>query len=153
MPIKLPCNWELGNTAIAFAMDHEMEEKHFPSPRWEKFWGPVDLHKTCKLQQFPLIIFDRQENHGAARDACDVPQAEFRFALSACRREPVTIPLPKNIAASDFRYTAKCLIFVSAGEKFRIPAAEAFREQVDMEAQNAMTPARFQHFFLHRSRP
>lgn len=32
-------------------------------------------------------------------------------------------------------------------------AAEAFREQVDMEAQNAMMAARFQHFFFHRSRP
>ena len=77
----------------------------------------------------------------------------FDSLLVLFEGEPVTIPLPKNIAASDFRYTAKCPIFVSAGEKFRIPAAEAFREQVDMEAQNAMMAARFQHFFFHRSRP
>jgi len=61
----------------------------------------------------------------------------FDSLLVLFEGEAVTIALPKNVSPVDARYTAKCPIFISASDKLRINASEAFRE----------------HFYFHRSRP
>ena len=85
---------------------------------------------------------------------CRVSSLKLSFdsLLVLFEGETVTIPLPKNMAMADFRYNARCPIFVSSGDKFRISTAEAAREQVDFDSQNAMMAARFTHFYFHRSK-
>ena len=84
---------------------------------------------------------------------CDIRREEFRLALGACRLRASHYPPTKEYCGVRFSVYCQMSNLVSPGEKFRIPAAESFRKQVELEVQNAMMAARFQHFFFHRSRP
>lgn len=67
---------------------------------------------------------------------------------------PVTVPMPRNIAAEDVLYTGAAPIFVSASEKFRISMEMCVREGVtDVDRQNAMMDSRFQFYCFPQSRP
>ena len=78
---------------------------------------------------------------------CDIRREEFRLALGASRLRASHYPPTKEHCGVRFSVYCQMSNLVLPGEKFRIPAAESFRKQVELEVQNAMMAARFQHFF------
>lgn len=68
--------------------------------------------------------------------------------------QDVLIPLPRNQCSSDARFSARGVpIFITAGEKFRMPLEEALRERVDPTSQEDMMHARMNYFCFPRTIP
>ena len=112
--------------------------------------------ECCFLRPVGKGNYPLQELFGAK--VCilqDVRASTFKLAwddmLVWFEGEQFPVPMPRNRHDKDKVYMERAPVFVSTGSKFRIPAVEAERLQVNADEQSRMMDSRFRMFLFPRS--